>query len=518
MKREDGSGGSVCAHMRLDPLSGRSVAVQLSPPGIQGTNSDGSPLWRLPCVRFFELDPSGSVACESQHYVAGLNYVHDLSVTPSFYIVHMSPFTEISNEGIDSILTGKLAPGESMKYSPGAPCRLLLFRRPLPGDETQRLPPPMHFDLPAAVHIYHFSRAIEHVTMLLPGADSETVNGVFVPQHYMERKVDDCVVSSSFDSKSPTGLRCIAIEVEACVLGRGFTMDARDGLFLSNASEAPGVMARIICRMGCTAATMQQIDSCSCEFPTIDPRRAVSSVVHYCNNADSILSVFDRVATAPGVASFAPDTASPQLVPPRYTYLMANDRGSAQPFCDIVKLDACGTGRQVWRSEGVVGEPCFVPRPGQLMEDDGWVIVQVQLLMQENNVAGKDVPAGTSCRIRATTEYAVLDARDISKGPIAVVAAGILIPTGFHGTNLLPCVYTVYILFPFLKLVDFLSSRAFYAVSVFLVVSLTFSYPLQAPSLLSCVEPRTCLSSRNCNGMCSTVFGSLRNHYSFGGS
>jgi all-trans-8'-apo-beta-carotenal 15,15'-oxygenase len=452
LKREDGSGGSVCAHMRLDPLSGRSVAVQLSPPGIQGTNSDGTPRWRLPCVRFFELDPSGSVACESQHYVAGLNYVHDLSVTPSFYIVHMSPFAEISYEGIDSILSDKSAPGESMKYSPGAPCRLLLFRRPQPGDETQRLPPPMHFDLPAAVHIYHFSRAIEHVTMLVPGADSASVNGVFVPQHYLERKADDCVVSSSSDSESPSGLRCIAVEVEACVLGRGFTMDARDGLFLSNASEAPGVMARIICRMGCTAATMQQIDSCTCEFPTIDPRRAVSSVVHS-DNADGIMSVFDRVATAPGVASFAPVTKSPQLLPPRYTYLMANDRGRTLPFCDIVKLDACGTGRQVWRSEGVVGEPCFVPRQGQLMEDDGWVIVQVQRLMQENNGAGKDVRVGTPCSARATTEYAVLDARDICKGPIAVVAAGILIPTGFHGSPLnsfpafLTCSYLCWALF-----------------------------------------------------------------------
>jgi hypothetical protein len=70
------------------------------------------------------------------------------------------------------------------------------------------------------------------------------------------------------------------------------------------------------------------------------------------------------------------------------------------------------------------------------MEDDGWVIVQVQRLRQENNGAGEDVPVGTPCSPRATTEYAVLDARDICKGPIAVVAAGILIPTGFHGSPL----------------------------------------------------------------------------------
>ncbi len=438
LKREDGSGGSVCAHMRTDAMSGRTVAVQLSPPGIQGINSDGSPCWRLPCVRFFELDPSGSVVCECQHYVAGLNYVHDLSLTPSFYIVHMSPFAEVSHDGIDSVLSGKMAPGESMKLAPGAPCRLLLFRRPQLDNAAQELHPPIHFDLPAAVHIYHFSRAIEHVTAAGPGLDSETVKGVFVPPNYMGHEADGCIISSSTASIASFSSRCIAVEVEACVLGRGFTMDASDGLFLSNASEAPGVMARIICRMGCTAATMQQIDSCACEFPTCHPQRAVASVIHSDSTVEGSdtageMCLFDRVGTAPGVRSYAPAAL---LAPSRYTYLMANDRGSALPFCDIVKLDACGTGRQVWRSEGVVGEPCFVPRPGQLMEDEGWLIVQVQRLMQQSDAGSpvssnlRNMPSG----IAATTEFVVLDARDICKGPIAVVAPGILIPTGFHGS------------------------------------------------------------------------------------
>ncbi len=102
--------------------------------------------------------------CECEHCVAGLNYVHDLSLTPSFYIVHMSPFAEISQESIAAVLSGSVAPGQSMKLSPGAPCRLLLFRRRQRGDAAQHIHPPIHFDLPAAVHIYHFSRAIEHVT------------------------------------------------------------------------------------------------------------------------------------------------------------------------------------------------------------------------------------------------------------------------------------------------------------------------------------------------------------------
>ena len=45
-------------------------------------------------------------------------------------------------------------------------------------------------------------------------------------------------------------------------------------------------------------------------------------------------------------------------------------------------------------------------------------------------------PAGKgSGGFQATTEFVVLDARDISNGPVAVVAPGILIPTGFHGSS-----------------------------------------------------------------------------------
>ncbi len=272
------------------------------------------------------------------------------------------------------------------------------------------------------------------------------------------------------------------------MLGCGFTMDASDGLFLSNASEAPGVMARIIYRMGCSASTMQQIDSCACEFPTSHPQRAVAYVAHSDSagagsDTVAVMCAFDRVATAPGVASHAPAAVSPLLTPPRYTYLMANDRGSALPFCDIVKLDACGTGRQVWRSDGVVGEPCFVPRPGQLIEYDGWIIVQVQRLVQGNQ-CGEHGAGSTADCVQATTEFVVLDARDMSKGRVAVVAPGILIPTGFHGK---PVMFSL-LLLPSLQT---LLSREFPQKKF-----LGHSPVPQALSPLCCAGAATCRSAR----------------------
>ena len=42
--------------------------------------------------------------------VPGLNYVHDLAVTPSWYIVQMTPFVEISPSAIKKATSGKSAP------------------------------------------------------------------------------------------------------------------------------------------------------------------------------------------------------------------------------------------------------------------------------------------------------------------------------------------------------------------------------------------------------------------------
>jgi len=86
-----------------------------------------------------------------------------------------------------------------------------------------------------------------------------------------------------------------------------------------------------------------------------------------------------------------------------------------------VKFDRKGKNRQVWsaRSEyGVLGEPVFVPKTNSLdaPEDEGWVISQLY-----------------NCK-EHQTQYVILDAQNISAGPIARVKLAHHTPYGFHGT------------------------------------------------------------------------------------
>ena len=80
-----------------------------------------------------------------------------------------------------------------------------------------------------------------------------------------------------------------------------------------------------------------------------------------------------------------------------------------------------GSKRQVWYSHGCIGEPVFVPRHGwdashKGEEDDGYLIVQLY-------VPGKHI-----------TEFVILDATDLTKGPLAKIKLKHHIPYGFHGT------------------------------------------------------------------------------------
>lgn len=74
------------------------------------------------------------------------------------------------------------------------------------------------------------------------------------------------------------------------------------------------------------------------------------------------------------------------------------------PYQEVIKFDRALNNRQVWsaRSEfGIIGEPVFIPSRNPKDEDDGWVIVQMY-----------------SCQTHHT-QFVLLDAQDLSSGPIA---------------------------------------------------------------------------------------------------
>ncbi|NJO66781.1 MAG: carotenoid oxygenase family protein, partial [Leptolyngbyaceae cyanobacterium RM1_405_57] len=116
--------------------------------------------------------------------------------------------------------------------------------------------------------------------------------------------------------------------------------------------------------------------------------------------------------------------------PYRYVYLGAAHaaQGNA-PLQAILKVDLVSGERQIWSAapRGYVGEPIFVPRPTttaeQLQsngkasdEDSGWLLTMVYNSEQERS------------------ELVILDAKDLTKEPVARLHLKHHVPYGLHGS------------------------------------------------------------------------------------
>jgi all-trans-8'-apo-beta-carotenal 15,15'-oxygenase len=294
-----------------------------------------------PQLSVYEWDRTMKLLQATRVSVPGLHYAHDFLMTPNWYLFHITPFIDVTEETLKKIALGQLAPGQTMRYIPGARSGFCLIER-YPKEAGS--PQIVCIDADPC-HIYHFANCREE-------------SGV--------------------------------ITFQACCLPPTFNMDWVDQSFLSNAGEAPGVMNTFqinTSNMGMSRMETRGLSTTACEFPTSNPFR-------HC--------VRDGAST-------------------RYVYLMAGAPCVAVPFCDVVKHDSVTNLITRWHSEGVVGEPCFVPRLGRASawhgeEDDGWIIVQLYLHQQHK------------------VQFVILDAQQIHKGPICRIHLPFHLPYGFHGT------------------------------------------------------------------------------------
>ncbi len=142
----------------------------------------------------------------------------------------------------------------------------------------------------------------------------------------------------------------------------------------------PGRLCRYVIDPVAQTATRQVVMARSCEFPVVPPR---------CMGQ-----------------------------PYRYAYLGATDRPTGNaPLQAIAKVDL-QTGREELFSfapRGFVSEPIFVPRGGAA-EDDGWLLVLV-------------FEAAS-----ARSQLSILDAAQVSAGPVARLHLKHHIPYGLHGS------------------------------------------------------------------------------------
>ncbi|KAF4657630.1 hypothetical protein FOL46_007345 [Perkinsus olseni] len=192
----------------------------------------------------------------------------------------------------------------------------------------------------------------------------------------------------------------VAIELSALCLPEEFTMEFKDKFFLSNSNDAPGQMFHFSLTFSpgkdsvtaeCVGTRRLGGPACG-EFPTVHP---LSHVVPASN---------------------------------RFIYLMGNT-SKRVPFTSVIKIDrqAPETPVSMWKSPPgcTVGEPVFCPRVDRkgkvprtaAEEEDGYIVVQVY-------------DSG-----RHSTYFALLDARDISIGPICEASQAVALQFDFLSTE-----------------------------------------------------------------------------------
>eukprot|EP01102_Stenamoeba_stenopodia_P021763 TRINITY_DN8865_c0_g1_i1.p1 TRINITY_DN8865_c0_g1~~TRINITY_DN8865_c0_g1_i1.p1 ORF type:complete len:572 (-),score=88.42 TRINITY_DN8865_c0_g1_i1:122-1837(-) len=362
--------GCLAAHFRLDTAMNRLVTLSFRPEIGQGN------------LYIHEFDEEFGLIKQNKIVLDRFYYCHDFLLTDNYYIVHQSPFYNMTPEVVMKMTSGEMSSGESMRWYPEIPCSMIVISRWNP-DEIHIIPI-------EPCHVYHHVNAFEHTEG--------------------NRKL---------------------IKLSTVCLPKSFNMDFEKRIWLSNASVAPGRLLDF------------EIDlqTNKCVYTNYSLSTKPPKLIEHNAHPNIQPGVLDdrsgegSLFTSCEFPSYNLDYTSR---PWRYSYLMASTNESKPiPYQEIVKVDHkavfdrrndkttnSGEVRSFWsaRSEfGVVGEPVFVPRAatqrGQLLdEDDGWVLTQLY-----------------NCK-EHRTEYVVLDAKNLEKGPIARLRLKHHTPYGFHGT------------------------------------------------------------------------------------
>eukprot|EP00899_Mesostigma_viride_P029602 jgi/Mesvir1/9827/Mv19662-RA.1 len=156
--------------------------------------------------------------------------------------------------------------------------------------------------------------------------------------------------------------------------------------------------SRFFLDMNAGKARHQLIDRTPCEYPTVAQGVTGKPYRHSFMSATG--------ASEYGINGPMQDLAKVSLV------------SASADANDLINVRA---DRTVWcpGPSKFVGEPLFVPREGATSEDDGWVLVLVH--------DGSDATG-------PATELAVMDGKDITKGPVALLRLPTYVPMGVHGS------------------------------------------------------------------------------------
>ena len=179
-------------------------------------------------ISFYEWSLTHTLVRATRLELDTVNYAHDFLLTPTWFIVHVTPFVDTTMETYKKIVKGDLAPGETMRFNPKLPSQFVLIERNPATPSSRRI---IRLDTEPC-HIFHFANCRE-------GPDGK-------------------------------------ISFEACCLPEKFTMEWQHHAFLANTADAPGVMfgyqvdpnKSLISRKN-----LPGLETTGCEFPTTNPFR-----------------------------------------------------------------------------------------------------------------------------------------------------------------------------------------------------------------------------------------------------
>ena len=209
-----GKRGPVAAHFRVDQSSNTLVVFGFRPcnPIVD----------EPPQIHIAEFTEDWKPLKSHVAHIAGLNYVHDIAVTPNYYVCQMTPFVKVDEKSVEMVISGEKLPGEQMRLYPDMPCRLVIIDRVTGKLVAQP-------DLAEKCHIYHFGNVWEEGT----GKDK--------------------------------------LVVQAACLPAKFTMEFQERLWLTNGLDAPSQYFTMKVNLKEQTVAMQLSEGASCEFPTIHP-------------------------------------------------------------------------------------------------------------------------------------------------------------------------------------------------------------------------------------------------------
>lgn len=352
-------------------------------------------------MEFYEFDEDGRLSMHSRQALHGFDVmpIHDMVVTPHWYVVLLGPVRFDVWKLLTEYAASKCSLAELLRFDPRSPGRMLLFSRPPRSFEddarTPRdLPPPVIVRCPPFFSFHHVNAyereedgRAQHETVVLDTVGWEDLD-IAVTQHNVSQDY--------FRGGCRSHLYRLVVDVT---------------------SETTRVCERMLRR--------------TVEFPQVNPAINGRPYRYAYFAADA---VDDDVDWAPAQAllkvTLPLDERTDRCVHRRRGVVHA---GSEVPRTeqqrDEVKTTALspskggGVRTAEWRpgDRCFVQEPVFVPKRQPFPklehqeEDDGWIIVAV------HNAA------------TLKGEIAVLDARRVEDGPVALIKLPHALPYGLHG-------------------------------------------------------------------------------------